>query len=203
VADIVPDELPADGPAEVRRLREAVERLTADRGAIQRSTDGITAGLDQVRAELAEVNRRTEHAETRVEEVDASAQTRILDEAAALRTQIRTRVIVAVVALLVVAAVVLAAWVQQRREAGRFARVHQGLIEACAKSQASNAALRTKNTKLRNDTHALVLAAEDVDAPGPVLSPIVAYLRAEEVAYNEYLLAIPAPVDCRARYGDR
>lgn len=196
-------DLPHDDIDEVRRLRLAVERLTAERGNLARSTEGITAGLGEVRAELAEVNRRAEQAASRVEEVDETAQTRLDDESAALRGQIRTRVIVAAAALVVVAAVVLAAWTQQRREAARFDKVYAGLIEACTKSQQSNAALRTKNTALRDDTHALMLAAEQVDAPGPVLSPIVAYLRAEEVAYDEYLRAIPAPVDCRTRYGDR
>ncbi len=195
--------LPDDDVDEVRRLRLAVERLTAERGDLDRSTQGLTAAIGELRTEVGDANRRADAAAVRVEEVDSTARTRLDDESASLRAQIRTRVMVAVAALVVLAGVFLAVWYQQRREAAAFDRVHSGLIEACTKTQASNAALRTKNRALRDDTHALVVAAEGLEAPAQVLGPIVAYLRQEEAAYTEYLRAIPPPTNCAARYGDR
>ncbi|MCK9896985.1 hypothetical protein [Frankia sp. AgB32] len=192
-----------DDATEVRRLRLAVEQLTAERGELAQSTQGLTAAIGQLRGEVGEANRRADAAAVRVEEVDTDAQTRLDDESAALRGQIRTRVIIAASAIVVVVVVLLVSWAQATRTQHRFDRVYTGLIEACTKSQATNAGLRVKNTKLRDDTHALVVAAEGLDAPAAVLGPIVSYLKAEETAYTEYLKSLPPPTDCRARYGSR
>lgn len=196
--------LPDNEVDEVRLLRLAVERLTAERGDLARSTVGITAGLREVRAELAEANRRADAASARAEAVGKTAQTRLDESSRDLRAQIRTRVFVAAAALAVVAAVIAAVWFQQTRERARFDRVHAGLIEACLGRQASDSALRTKNQALRDDTQALIDASIRAGVEDrPSLSPIVTYLRAEVKAFDAYLHAIPAPVDCRARYGDR
>lgn len=214
MADSVPEELPTDASAELdqlreslgelRQLRQGVERLTADRGAMHRNAEDITAGLREVRSELAEVNRRAERAEARVDEVDTTARERTEEAGRELRAQIRTRVFVAAAALLVVAAVIGGVWFQQNRERARFDRVHAGLIEACLGRQASDAALRMKNRALRDDTQALIDASVRAGVEDrPSLAPIVTYLRAEVEAFDAYLHAIPAPVDCRARYGDR
>lgn len=191
---------------EVRRLRESVDRLTADRGAIKDSTDNLTAALGEVRTEMSEARRRAdlaqETAEARAtpEDVEASVTVATLTTARAFRH----RFVALVLALIVVVGVGLYDRDQQHRTTARFNRVHTGLIEGCTKTQASNTALRVKNTQLRDDTLELARQVQGAsEGKSDRLAPIRDYLNAEAAAYADYLKAIPKPVDCQARYGGR
>lgn len=189
-----------DDTAEIVRLRESVDRLTADRGALQQSTDNLTAALGQVRAEMQEVRARTDTAQATAEEVGRTSASKT--SVAMTNRVVRRRMVALVVAILIVGgAATVWAW-QQHRTSVQFSRVSAGLISGCTAREQSDNALRAGNERLQRDTAAL--AAQFAASPAASqLGPVLDYLNKDAAAYADYLKAIPPPVDCRERYGLR
>jgi len=185
---------------DLAELRASVDRLAGDTGALRRS-------IDQAREQFAEHGRRLDEqaAEVKRVEDEAAPKTALDADRAAVRRRFRIglAVVVAVAVVLGLLTGGLLRYRANQREIGRqFARVHAGLLEGCAARNASDADLRTKNTKLRDDTAALATSMRRSPAADQ-LGPVIAYLDAETMAYTDYLAALPRPTDCAARYGRR